>query len=308
MNQGSTVDVISTYEPKPGRVPAEAWSVIGPFVREVAGRLSYLSPETMKNYIHAIAYYVFWASERGLLLDVEVVFTPSRVQHYIQTATAHLVPSSRAAHRAALVRVGREVTRRAPWPPPGVSFEMRQLQPPYSPSEVELYLQMAGQLSTKFKRRVATAQLCLGLGAGLHAQEYMTIGLEHLVLHGDVFMLDIPGAKARKVPMHQRYADLLLELGDRHPREPFIAPLTDTAPSERLDKVLGVIKYPGVWRPTTTRLRTTWLVRMLRSGCNLAEVMYMSGLQGTKSLIDLVPYIDFRNVQDWFAEAATFHD
>ncbi|WP_284753516.1 hypothetical protein [Arthrobacter sp. efr-133-R2A-120] len=308
MSPERTAELIASYEPKPGRIPAEAWSAIGPFVREVAGRLGYLSPETMKNYIHAIAYYVYWTYERGLLLDVEIIFTPSRVQQYVQTATTHLVPSSRASHRASLVRVGREVTRRAPWPPPGVSFEMRQLQPPYSSQEVELYLQMAGQLSTKFRRRVATAQLCLGLGAGLIAQEYMTVGLEQLVLHGEVFMMEIPGERARKVPMHQRYVDLLLDIGEQHPGEPFIAPLTGTAPAERLDRVLGLIKYPRVWRPSTTRLRTTWMVRMLRSGCNLAEVMYMSGLQGTKSLIDLVPYIDFRNVQDWFAEAATFHD
>jgi hypothetical protein len=50
------------------------------------------------------------------------------------------------------------------------------------------------------------------------------------------------------------------------------------------------------------------MLRMLRSGCNLSEVLYMSGLQGTKSLIDLVPFIEFRDVREWFAEAADFHD
>jgi hypothetical protein len=308
MSPGSTAEVISTYEPKPGRVPGEAWSVVGPFVREVAARLGYMTPETMKNYIHAIAYYAFWIYERGLLLDVEIVFTPSRVEHYIKTATAHLVPSSRASRRAALARVGREVTRRAPWPPPGMRFQMHQLQPPYLAAEVERYLQMASQQSTPFKRRVATAQLALGLGAGLQAQDYLSVGNEHLVLHGDVFMMDIPGSRARKVPMHQRYADLLLEIGQKHPGEPFIAPLNDAEPADRLERVLRLPEYPRVWRPTTNRLRTTWLVRMLRSGCNLSEIVYMSGLQGTKSLVDLLPYIEFRDVHDWFGEAATFHD
>ncbi|MBT2534324.1 hypothetical protein J7E83_19765 [Arthrobacter sp. ISL-48] len=303
-----TAEVIAAYEPKPGRVPSRVWAAIGPFVREVAGCLGYMAPDTMRNYIHAIAYFVFWAHEQGVLLDVEIVFTPSRVERYVQTSTAHLVPSSRATRRAALARVGREVTRRAPWPTPGMRFQMHQLQPPYSTEETDGYLQMASQQSTPFKRRVATAQLALGLGGGLQAQEYLSVGNENLVLHGDIFMLDIPGSRARKVPLHQRYADLLLDIGEKHPGEPFIAPLTEAKPSDRLDRVLRLPEYPRVWRPTTNRLRTTWLVRMLRSGCNLSEVHYMSGLQGTKSLIELLPYIEFRDVHDWFAEAAAFHD
>lgn len=248
------------------------------------------------------------AYESGLPLDVEVIFTPSRVERYIETETLHLVPSSRATRRAALAKVGREVTKKAPWVPPGREFPMSQLQPPYSSSEVDRFLQMASQQSTPFKRRVATAQLCLGLGAGLRASEYLSAGLESLVLHGDVFTLNVQGERARKVPMNQRYVDPLLELGATNPGEPFIALLYDVSTRDRLDRVLRAPTYPRIARPTTNRLRTTWMLRMLQSGCNLAEVVYMSGLQGTKSLIDLVPFIEFRDVQQWFPEAATFHD
>ncbi|MGO4652278.1 hypothetical protein AB4068_11335 [Arthrobacter sp. 2RAF22] len=308
MSRERILEVIANYRPNPGKIPDEVWAVIGPFVRDAATRIGDMAPDTAKNYIHAISYYVFWAYELGALLDVEVVFTPSRVERYIKTATEHLVPASRATRRASLGRVGRAVTRRAPWQPQGREFQMHQLQAPYTSSEVELFLQMASQQSTPFKRRVATAQLCLGLGAGLQAREYLSVGLEHLILHDEVFMLDIPGERARKVPMHQRYVDPLLEIGEKFPTEPFIAPLTEAGPGDRLDRILRSPDYPGIKRPTTNRLRTTWLTRMLRSGCNLSEVLYMSGLQGTKSLIDLVPFIEFRNVLEWFGEAATFHD
>lgn len=301
-------EVINGYHPKAGRGPAEVWPEIGPFVREVAGRLHNMTPATMRVYIQAIAYYAFSAYESGLPLDVEVIFTPTRVERFIETKTAHLVPSSRATRRAALAKVGREVTKKAPWVPPGREFAMSQLSPPYSNPEVEQFLQMAGQQSTPFKRRVATAQLCLGLGAGLRGNEYLSVGLADLALNGDVFVVDVPGARARKVPIHQRYADVLLGIGGEHPEEPFIAPLNSADPGDRLDRILRLPHYSKVARPTTNRLRTTWMLRMLRSGCNLSEVLYMSGLQGTKSLIDLVPYIEFRDVREWFAGAADFHD
>ena len=299
--------VIQDYKPRHGSGPGEAWEEIGPFVREVAQRMDHLSPVTVRVYIQAIAYYVHSAYEAGSPLDVERIFTPSKVERYIEKETDHLVPSSRATRRAALAKVGREVTRKAPWVPPGREFTMSQLQPPYSEDEVERFLQMASQQSTPFKTRVATAQLCLGLGAGLQAKEYLSVGLESLVLNGDVFTMDVPGDRARKVPMHQRYVDLLLAIGEKYPGEPFIAPVDGMEMRERLDRVLRAPHYPKITRPTTNRLRTTWMLRMLQSGCNIAEVLYMSGLQGTKSLIDLVPYIQFRDVEQWFTQAATFH-
>ncbi|WP_426976019.1 hypothetical protein ACQCSU_14675 [Pseudarthrobacter sp. O4] len=267
-----------------------------------------MAASTLRNYINAIVYMVAWAHEHGVPLEVETVFTPLRVEHYIQTGTEHLVPNSRGTRRSSLIRVGRHVTRKVAWTPPALKFPVAQLSPPYSAEEVKRYFRMAAQQGTEFCRRVATAQLCLGLGAGLRADEYLLVGSESLVLHDEVFMLDIPGARARKVPMHIRYVDPLLEIADANPNEPFMGPLTGTSPMNRLDGMLSKPHYPRVRRPTTNKLRTTWLLRMLRSRCTLSEILYMSGLRNTKSLIELAAHVQYRDTDEWFVDVATFHD
>jgi hypothetical protein len=263
---------------------------------------------TVRNYINAITYLVAWAYERGVPLEIETIFTPLRVEHYIQTGTKHLLPNSRGTRRSALIRVGRHVTRKVAWTPPVLSIPVSQLAPPYSAEEVDRYFRMAAQQGTETCRRIATAQLCLGLGAGLRADEYMLVGAENLVLHHGVFMLEIPGARARKVPMHIKYVDPLLEIASAHPKEPFIGALTGASPGKRLDGMLSKPQYPRVRRPTTNKLRTTWLLRMLRSRCALSETLYMSGLRSTKSLIELAAYVQYRDISEWFVDVATFHD
>lgn len=308
MSRLNQAEYIAAYRPRSGTVTKAEWRAIAPFVRDVASRFEPMAPTTLRNYLNATTAHVGWAYTSGLPLDVEVIFTPTRIEQYIQTATAHLVPNSRGTRRASLFRVGRQVTRKVAWAPPVLEFPSRKLAAPYTADEIAVYFQMASQQGTESRRRIAAAQLCLGLGAGLRADEYLQVGQENLVLHDEVFMMDIPGRRARKVPIHSRYAHALLEIGAEHPDEPYIGRLTGSDPSDRLDGLLSKPQYPRVRRPTTNRLRTTWLLRMLRSRCSISEILYMSGLQSTSSLIDLAAYVEFRDVTDWFGEAATFHD
>ncbi|MDT0318562.1 hypothetical protein [Streptomyces millisiae] len=103
---------IALYEPR--ALPIEAWQEVAPFARKAVTDFGPISPWAAVQHLGPVARLCVWALEQGLPLDVETLFTPDRVEHFVAVGLPELKDSSRRTHRSQLTAVGRAITRRAP--------------------------------------------------------------------------------------------------------------------------------------------------------------------------------------------------
>ncbi len=305
----NAANILAGYTPGPGTGARTCWISIRPFVLETISCLPDLTSSTTRNYLHALTHFAAWALQEGIPLVPDVLLAPARIEQYTETATKHLVPHSRSTRRAMLRRIALASTTNAPWVPAPRPYPAKHLAKPYTPERIARYFENAEAQGSEFRTRVATAHLCLGLGVGLMSNEYMVITPGSLTVFGAAPVLEIRGQRPRMVPIHNRYLMPLYGIASAHPDEPFIGALSAVGAKDRLNNLLSKVKYPrGLPAPTTTRLRNTWMLRMLRSRLSLSEFMYFTGLGTTKALADLIPFIQTRDPYVWFQETAAFHD
>ncbi|MFF2375035.1 hypothetical protein ACFVUW_11695 [Streptomyces xiamenensis] len=280
---------IALYEPR--SLDPGTWAQIAAFARKAVEDFGPVSPWAAVQHLSVVTRISAWALEQGLPLDVEVLFTPERIEHFIAVGLTGLADSSRRTHRSQLAAVGRAVTRRAPWPPAAPPLSRNRLAPPYTETEVAGFLQIARKQSTPGRTSIAWGLLAAGLGAGLYPGEHLTITGSAITSRHQVTVLTVSGRRPREVPVLAAYAPLLHSLAARFPDEPLIG-ATSATDKNRLNRLTGRIDVP-IWLPPliSPRLRTTWLVTLLSARVPLPEILEAAGLASTSSLIDLVPHL-----------------
>jgi hypothetical protein len=126
---------IGAYRPQ--NVPAEQWSAIEPLV--AAAALTYAPKTVSAAYLtmRAATAFTLWATEQGLSLEPERLYSEPVVERFTATGMQHLGDHTRASYRSALRRVGRTITRRAEWTPQPRRLSRTTLSDPYTPEEIE---------------------------------------------------------------------------------------------------------------------------------------------------------------------------
>lgn len=158
------LDWLGSY--RPAEVDPARWDDVCRFMWECISRLGWDSDSPAAwRALRELARISSWAVGEGLPLDVEVVLDPDTVERFIAVGLAG--DPSRATYRAVLRRVGRRLTRRAPWQPRPAAVARRQVAPPYTADELELLQADALVQPTPSRIRAARSLLALGAGAGL---------------------------------------------------------------------------------------------------------------------------------------------
>ena len=270
--------VIATYTPV--RVPREDWASCGPFVQDCV-RL--LDPQTISaayTAIKTVAPFVAWACRQGLPLDREKIFTPSLVERYVQTECQRLVASSRGTIQSNLRRYGRALTRRAPWPPPSTGTRPKGCAEPYTDAEVERILEVCTQQRTPLRRHQMQILAALTLGAGLTPYEAWVARSGDIVKHLGLVCVVTRGSAARIVPVTAPHDATLWELKDAFPAGPFWGVNPSLTKRTRIHQVIEDAEVPAGCPPIVVhRLRTTWVLRHLEAGVDLAGLTRLAGVR-----------------------------
>jgi integrase len=170
--------------------------------------------------------------------------------------------------------------------PVAVPLQRERAQQPYSPAEIAGFLRLADAQSTRARGLRASALVCLGAGAGIITGELRHVRGSDIVTRSGGVLVVVAGARARSVPVLERYHERLLQAaafaGDRFiigGRNPQRRNVTDTLSAMlSTDSALPRLK--------AGRLRSTWLVECARQ-IGLGLFMHAAGISCSQRLGDL---------------------
>lgn len=270
----------SDYTP---RLPEPDWDLIRSFViavvDDVAGKVAYPSASLM----HTVTHHVHWAHlVAGFDLDRAALFRRAVIGYSVAMMPT-TSPSTMGRHRSILLRVG-EVLTVIEVPDPLPPLAAADPTVPYRASDVEDLRAWAYLQRTPADVRSAQALLALGLGAGLPTRELARVTRSG-VSDDAKYVTVGHGADARVVPLLGEWVADLAEVRTT---------ITDDGttlfrPGVAFHKntvVTFVKRTIGIGlRPTTQRMRATWLVHHLACGTPMQDLLFMAGLKSMDALV-----------------------
>lgn len=254
------------------------------FARQVVAEAAPRSPQRAKALLFAAARLAAFGESLGLQLRPEVLLHGALIERFILCGCAGLAPATLRTLRANLRALARALQAH-PEPPP-VALPRERAKAPYSPGEIDGYLNLAASQPTEARRMRCSALICLGAGAGIVASELRHIrGADVIEAHGGV-LVRVSGHRARGVPVLARYRQGLLEaacfagerliLGGRDPARRNIADALCAALSAD----------PSLARLEGGRLRSTWLCELAQA-IGLGAFMAAAGVRCSQRLGDI---------------------
>ncbi len=292
-------EATATY--RPYRFSDTDWSLVEGATRTLLRAYGPPSVTWVQTQAGVIARFCRWVAtrperlHRGEVLRVDETLETGLIDLYLAGPLANAPDSSRATARSLVRRATRNLS-----PLPAGSIAYHPVNPPYSAAECVAYLRLARLQPTAATRRGMSSLVALGLGAGLSSQEQREVSDErvHEVdLDGEkVLVVDVPGARARRVVVRAPYDDLLREAialhreQGRRADQPLYGTKVDrhnasgtVTGSARTAFGVGVEIDPA-------RLRSTWLVALMSADLPLGVLLKVSGLRSARTLVDLLPY------------------
>ncbi|MGH9292243.1 MAG: tyrosine-type recombinase/integrase [Acidimicrobiales bacterium] len=175
----------------------------------------------------------------------------------------------------------------SPDPRPRVAarFAGSVARPAYSAAERAELWSIACSQPRPWRRRSALCLMALSMGAGLRAGEVVACRREHLDLSAGV--IAVSGNRERVVPLGADTAQLL---GRLH-RRSVAGYLFHPEDAERSyanfvnDFCANLVAEPGSPRLSVARLRASYVCDLLAWGTQLAEILFLTGIEEVESLL-----------------------
>ena len=287
-------------------IPPEEWGRIENFVRAAVRDVDGLTPYTARSLITATAGLVRWCWRvAGLDLDRSVVFHRATIAEYIARGGHGLAPASAGNMRSRLLRMAEYLL-----PPQDRTARLAPLPPstplaPYTPAEVTALRSWATGLQTEYRRQQGSLLLALGLGAGLSRAEITEVRVHQVRYDDDGVLLEVPGPRARIVPVLATWEDSLIAFATAPPLKKdqyLFRPQRATAAENTVCNFVDKTR-PGPLKPTPQRMRVTWIVTHLQAGSPLKPLLMAAGLDSLEALtryLAYVPDIDLDAVRSEF--------
>lgn len=272
-------------------MPEAYWQVIEGFVRTAVADSVAATPYTASDLLTVVARLALWCWQTaGLALDREVVFDRTVIDEYIVHGCPTLAQASAGNRRSQLLRVAEALhqsgqpVRLSPLP---TSDPVR----PYSPAEMTALRSWAAGQSTLTRRRDAHTLLALGAGAGLAVEDISGLTAGMVTVDDEGVLIAVPGRRARPVPMLASWETPLIDAVESVPaaRLLFCANRTTTGKnfvSSFVHRSAGVSL-----KPSTQRLRATWIVTHLVARTPVVPLMTAAGVVSLEALTRYLRYL-----------------
>jgi hypothetical protein len=278
IDAADAVRVIARYAPR------SLSGAAGAFARAVVTSAAPENAVRAKALLFAAGRLARFGESVGLELAGEVLLSEAVIERFVIEGCRSVSPATRRTLRTNLRWLARSL-QRYPQPAP-VALARERAKLPYSLTQIDGYLRLAAAQSTRARGLRASALVCLGAGAGVIAGELRHVrGTDVVARAGGVLVL-VGGARARSVPVSERYHAPLQAAaafaGDRYligGRNPDRRNVTDSL-------CAALSTDSSLPRLQAGRLRATWLVECARA-IGLGVFMHAAGITCSQRLGDL---------------------
>lgn len=285
---------IRNYTPN---IPAEHWENIEDFVRAAVTRTEPTTPYTANKLFSAVTPFVHWAWKAGHHLDDRTIFDRWLIEEFIATACpATWSPATRGNQRSVIFRVAEAVLGVDARTPRALPLTAADPSRPYSPADMAALRSWARSQGTELMRRDATALLAFGAGAGLAAEDIAPLRVADVTVRDDGSVtVNVPGRRPRRVTVLAVWEhDAASVIAGRDGDEFLFVPGRAAASTKNLcTQFVG--RTSGVLKPSSQRLRATWLVHHLTVGTPVKVLMTAAGIGSLNALtryVQFVPDVD----------------
>ena len=269
---------------RPTSVPAEAAC----FARQVVARAAPAGRERAKNLLWAAGKLAGWAIPLGLDPAPQVLLHPSVIERF----TAHapgLTGVARRTLRTNLRFIARRVVPQLD--PADAPLPRERAKAPYTATEIDGYLALAGAQPTAARRMRAAGLVCLGAGAGLIRSDLRQVRGSDVACRSGGVLVTVRGARPRVVPVLARYHQRLLASA-AFAGGNLVTGGTDPA-RHNITNPLARSLAGGTGLPPldTSRLRATWLADCATL-IGLPAFMRAAGITCSQRLGDIIATLE----------------
>lgn len=276
--------------PTPPDIDPAHWTAIGGFVRAAVRDAEAATPYRAHALLGAVTALTHWSWMQGHPLDRVVVFDRWQIEAFVAAGCpATWSPASRGNRRSALFRTSEALLgpeartpRVAPLPPADPAR-------PYAAGDLIGFRSWATGQRTDARRRDCRVLLALGAGAGIATEDLLSLRATDIDRIDDTFVANVGGRRARRVPLLDSWADLLTGAFVGLGADDFVfRPRRRGAAQNAVSNFLA--RTTGAAKPSTQRLRATWIVHHLTIGTPVKALMAAAGVQ---SLATMTRYLRF---------------
>lgn len=285
---------------RPQRLADERWSEVREWVLAVIPLTKPPTVEAFLKQMSPLIQIALWTHESGFPLDTESMVTPERVETWREVAHLRIAKGDSTLSKATvndyvsrLRGMGPLINPTAGWAPKagrvkgGVGKALRE---PYSDKD---RVRLSAELTTlvdDLRKQQARAIWNMGLGFGPNPGEMAAMTGSMIVLDDDGVWAEIPGKKARRVPVADPYADELVAIAAEVGTGKLLpVPAKHKNALGETCRVITLGRKSAVLSPM--RLRITWMVDRLRAGADVRSVTAWAGLETTRSAMELLAYL-----------------
>jgi integrase len=272
---------------RPLEEPSE-WPLVADGVRMVAAATCDSVPYPVPKLMLVLSGLATFAERTGLARDPLVWLSPETITRYLLTRPA-LRGSTLQTYRSILLRVREALLwlESGQQPTPKM-HAARQRAAPYTPPELARYLMWArGLPEIATHGTSALALLALGAGCGLSRREVLaTRGSDVTVLPSEAVVVAVPGSP-RLVVCRAMWEEVLAERARTAGNDYLFLPQRQTAePKNGITNWLKRVQRGSSGLPELklARLRSTWIVELLRQRVPEDIVAAASGMGSTAGL------------------------
>jgi hypothetical protein len=292
------------YRPQDSSLRRQWPTPLLPFCEQTLLLSQIRGEEALRKHVTHLAHYGAWRQQRGLTLDPRTAMNRGDVDEYDRVGMPGCTDKSRSDRRSRL-RVICDHLNPEQAPHKGVVIAREAIKPPYTTAQMQALVRaIQVQPTDELVRRLC---LCVGLGAGagIDSPDLKLLDTTSVSDHGDYgIRVQVPGSHAREVWVLRDYEHLVRRgMLDLRPGQPLVGRVKTRR------NVAGAIYADAVLlgslpKLEQSRLRTTWLATLMSRPVPLAVILTAAGLKSTRTLFDLLPYLD----TDTSADAAALRD
>lgn len=263
-------------------LPTEDWLRVRPVVVEIIREVADHLPYPLAAVTNAVAHHVDWcANVAGFPMAKESLFRRDVIAYAVDLMPTSS-PSTRGRLRAILLRTGEQLGTMEALPPL-TPLSASLPSAPYTPDEIEDLCGWAEFQSSAARQASARALIALGLGAGLPTRDLCSIRALDVGQGGE--HVHVGGRNPRTVPVSPTWAPAL----DHVAQHASDSSATLFRPGTRWHPNIVTVfveRSSGLsTRPTTQRMRVTWIVGQLTRGTPMHLLLHAAGVKSMDALV-----------------------